>query len=236
MEQKYDQYTAEDFAVWNKLFVRQKGNLKDKACAEYLTCLETLSPVLNGESIPKFSALNEVLLKTTGWQITVVPGLIPVDQFFEFLSQKRFSASTWLRSMSQLDYLEEPDMFHDIFGHIPLLLESKYTELMELIGKLGVKYKDQPEIILKLQRLYWFSIEFGLVQNGKTVIYGAGTISSYGETSHVVSDKITVLPFNLKMIFENDFINSEIQNKYYAVKSLDQLYQSIDDLETELLV
>ena len=121
MKQHYDNYSETDHNVWQTLFERQTNNLQDKACQDYLDCLQILSPVLHANRIPDFDELDEVLGNQTGWTIEVVPGHIPVRDFFALLAQKKFPSSTWLRSMDQLDYLEEPDMFHDIYGHIPLL-------------------------------------------------------------------------------------------------------------------
>jgi len=236
MRQEYDKYTAEDKEVWNILYHRQKKNLQTKACWEYLRCLDRLDGIMNEHRIPDFSALNTYLLNENGWSVAVVPGLIPVGEFFRYLSKKQFCSSTWLRKMSELDYLEEPDMFHDTFGHIPLLLIDKYANYMEEIGKLGVKYKDNDKIVLALQRLYWFTIEFGLVESeGKSLIYGAGIISSFGESNHTQGEGIERIPFSLSAIFNNDFINSEIQTKYYVLPSMEFLYDTIYDLEKALL-
>jgi phenylalanine-4-hydroxylase len=137
MIQQYDKYKQEDHAVWKILFDRQVDNLQDKASSMYMNSLNTMSTVLNAKQIPDFRRLDDFLLAKTGWSIEVVKGLIPVDDFFELLSNKRFPSSTWLRSRAQLDYLEEPDMFHDIFGHVPLLINEEYSDLMHQIGKLS---------------------------------------------------------------------------------------------------
>ena len=165
MKQIFENYTNEDHEVWKILFERQKENLNDKACSEYLVALEEMKEVLHPNSIPRFTDLNSWFAQRTGWEIHCVPGLIPVDEFFELLAQKKFCSSTWLRLKSQLDYLEEPDMFHDIFGHVPLLSLPMYSKFMHEFGKLGVAHKDNPEIQIYLQRLYWFTIEFGLIKD-----------------------------------------------------------------------
>ena len=138
MRQNYAAYTANDRLVWKTLYSRQRENLEGKAHELYLECLELLTPVMNEDLIPNYDDLNTVLLETTGWSIHVVKGLIPVEEFFELLAQKKFPASTWLRTMEQLDYLEEPDMFHDIFGHVPLLMDERYAQFMHDFGKHGV--------------------------------------------------------------------------------------------------
>jgi hypothetical protein len=131
----------------------------------------------------------------TAWKIEVVPGLIPVDDFFELLAQKKFCSSTWLRKMEQLDYLEEPDMFHDIFGHIPLLSNALFSDFMQKFGKLGVAAKGDDEQILKLQRLYWFTIEFGMIGSDDPKIYGAGICSSFGETNRSINKTISKVQY-----------------------------------------
>ena len=234
MKQQFEKYTAEDFKVWETLFSRQLENLKDKSAAKYLTCLNSMSSVLYPDSIPRFDDLNSVLEENTGWTLEVVPGLIPVKDFFELLSQKKFCSSTWLRSMDQLDYLEEPDMFHDIFGHIPLFMDQEYADFAEKIGKLGVMYQNSEEILTELQRIYWFTIEFGLIHGVKTEIYGAGIMSSFGETNLIYGGENEILPFNLDEIISTDFCNSEIQTKYFILDTFQGLYDAIDLYEVSL--
>lgn len=229
MIQDYSKYTQEDQDVWNILFERQISNLSDKVCPEYLDCLNTFKSVLNSNSIPRFNELREVLGDSSGWGLEVVPGLIPVEEFFQLLSEKKFCSSTWVRSRDMLDYLEEPDMFHDVFGHTPLILNERYADFMHEFGKMGVRFGHDPEAVLKLQRLYWFTIEFGLMRtNGETTIYGAGIASSFGETNHVYEDQIEVLPFDIESVMNNVFINSEIQTRYYYIGSLEELFNLVE--------
>ncbi len=235
MTQDYSKYNSEDFKVWKTLFDRQVKNLQGKAHPEYLNCLDKLSDVLNPNKIPNFDELNEKLLEESGWSIMVVPGLIPVDQFFKLLSEKKFCSSTWLRKMSQLDYLEEPDMFHDIFGHIPLLMNPEYAKFVQQFGALGVEYGHNKIVEKQLQRLYWFTIEFGLIKMEEaTRIYGAGIISSSGESNHIFEDDINISPYDVEKVLNNDFITSEIQTQYYEIDSFEQLYLSVGELEKSL--
>jgi len=230
MKQNYNNYTKEDQEVWGILFKRQVTNLRDKACREYLDCLSEMNDVLHAKRIPEFSELNAVLTHKTGWSIEVVPGLIPVDDFFKLLAQKKFCSSTWLRKKSQLDYLEEPDMFHDIFGHIPLFMNDIFADFVYRFGLLGMKHLNNPTILTQLQRLYWFTIEFGLF-NQKNSIYGAGIISSFGESNHIFNDNIEVIPFDIRKVLKQDFVNSEIQQLYFSINSFDELYNSISEAE-----
>ncbi len=234
MKQQFENYTAEDFKVWKTLFERQAKNLKDKSCKEYLDCLNELKPVLNSESIPRFEELNRVLTNQTGWTIEVVPGLIPVADFFELLSKKKFCSSTWLRSMKQLDYLEEPDMFHDIFGHIPLFMNKAYGDFAQKMGQIGMRFKDSEEVLIELQRIYWFTIEFGLLKGNKPMIYGAGIMSSFGETNFVYESGVEIIPFTIEEVVKTYFCNSEIQTKYFLLDSFEDLYQSLDRYAEDL--
>jgi len=234
MKQEYSKYTSEDFKVWKMLFSRQMENLKSKSCKEYLESLTLMTAVLNENEIPKFDALNQLLHKTSGWSIEVVPGMIPVQDFFELLAQKKFCSSTWLRSLKQLDYLEEPDMFHDIFGHIPLFMNQEYANFAQKLGVLGAENKGNSKLITQLQRIYWFTIEFGLVKEDSTKIFGAGIISSFGESNFVYSKKPEIKPFNLEEIINTDFCNSEIQTQYFELKNLKELYLQFDAFAEEV--
>ncbi len=151
MNQHYEHYTKADQEVWKLLFTRQAENLANKACREYLRALEVLEPVLNANAIPRFPELDSVLMRTTGWTIEVVPGHIPVNDFFDLLARRRFPSSTWLRNKEQLDYLEEPDMFHDIFGHIPLLVDPSYADFMLISGVFS-------SLRLFVHFVHWFSL------------------------------------------------------------------------------
>ena len=233
MKQHFNNYTTEDMEVWQTLFKRQVSNLKTKGSKHYLDCLNQMAPVLSEHSIPYFEDMNHFLMANCGWQIEVVKGLIPVDEFFELLANKRFCSSTWVRSKAQLDYLEEPDMFHDIFGHIPLLLNPQYARFTQRLGQLGVRFKDSPYILTQLQRIYWFTIEFGLIlEDGKAKCYGAGLISSFGETNHVFNDDITIEPYNISEVVDQVFTSDEIQNRYRLIDNFDALFESIEALET----
>lgn len=233
MKQQFEKYTAEDLAVWSTLFERQIENLKHKASRDYLEALESMNAVLNPYELPHFGKINEWFSKHTGWEIACVPGLIEVDEFFELLSEKKFPSSTWLRSKDKLDYLEEPDMFHDIFGHIPLLSNPGYSRFIHQFGSLGKAHKNNPEILLQLQRLYWFTIEFGLISEGDELrIFGAGIISSFHESVSSLSDSGEVVhhPFDAEQIIQTNFCTSELQQNYFVLDHLAQLEQTIQIL------
>ena len=233
--QDYSAYASADYAVWRKLATRQLTALKKVACKDYNGCMKALYPTLSPDHPPRFTDLNRVLSAAHGWSIKVVPGLLPVDEFFVLLSQRRFCSSTWLRNQDQLDYLEEPDMFHDIFGHIPLYLNADYAEFARKLGALGVKFKDDEEKVIQLQRIYWFTIEFGMIYEGDNKdlkVYGAGICSSSGETKHIYENpKVEVIPFDLDEVITQDFISTEVQMKYFAINSFVQLWEVIEELE-----
>jgi len=242
MKQDYSKYTKEDHEIWKILFDRQLLNLEGKASPEYLEAISELYPHMNNSEVADFRKVEQALTKT-GWTIEVVEGLIPVEDFFQLLAQKRFCSSTWLRSRAQLDYLEEPDMFHDTFGHIPLLMNETYAAFMKKFGELGVKYLDDDRALTALQRLYWFTIEFGLMKGAqkdglntqKPQIYGAGVLSSYGEVNHIYDNpKVEVLEYDTEAIAHNHFVNSEIQMRYYLINSFEQLFDSLDDFDLML--
>lgn len=233
MIQQYDQYSPENHEIWGLLFARQEENLQDKACTEYLECLANLKDAHHAGAIPEFRELSGKLWAATGFTIEVVKGLIPVDEFFELLSRRRFCSSTWIRRRDQLDYLEEPDMFHDIFGHVPLLMNPTYADFMQQFGALGVKFQGSPAAVDMLERLYWFTIEFGLImEGGRAKIYGAGIASSYGEARQVASGAgITVKPFDIEEIMLKSFRKDVMQTEYYAIESFQQLWESLGKAE-----
>ena len=231
MQQHYDQYTTEDHAVWQILFERQVKNLQGKACDLYLDKLEALAPALQAKAVPRFDDLNAVLLSATGWQIQVVPGLIPPADFFALLADRRFCSSTWLRTRAQLDYLEEPDMFHDIFGHVPLLMDTGYADMMQQIGELGVAAAHDPEKLDEIERLYWFTIEFGVLQRGdERQIYGAGILSSFGEAKEIVEPEAIIKPWDVKELMQTPFDKSMIQPYYYGLPDWETLPKVIAEI------
>lgn len=232
MKQQFEKYTPEDLSVWSLLFERQVKNLEQKACSAYLESLEMMHEVLNPSELPNFDRINQWFKQHTGWEIYCVPGLIEVEDFFDLLAEKKFPSSTWLRSKDKLDYLEEPDMFHDIFGHVPLLCNPAYSNFVHAFGKLGKQLKGNPERITELQRLYWFTIEFGLIsEQDELRIFGAGIISSFHESISSLSSKgVTHLPFNLDHTIQTDFCTSELQQTYFVIDHLEQLETAVQTL------
>jgi phenylalanine-4-hydroxylase len=230
MIQNYIDYTEEDIVVWRTLFERQMATLQDKACLEFLFALEKMKELINPNSLPQIEKINDWFKTSTGWTIENKPGLIPVDEFFESLSQRKFYTTSRLRKMDLLDHLEEPDMFHDIFGHIPLLSLTIYSEFMFKFGQLGVQFKHNPEKQHQLMHLYWLTIKFGLINQFGLKIYGAGIISSFKESKNSISKKSKHIPFDIETILESSFKSDGIKNTYFVINSFEELFDIILDL------
>jgi phenylalanine-4-hydroxylase len=234
MTQEYSAYTPEDFEVWSILFNRQIEQLKPIASIAYLEGIKKVN--FSADKIPNYSDTNILLRNLTGWQIHVVPGLIDNRTFFELMENKSFCASTWLRKQEQLDYLEEPDMFHDIFGHIPLLSNQAVCHFLEELARIALRFVENEEAIEYIARLYWYTVEFGLIrENGKLKIYGAGILSSSGESIYSTqSTHPQRFNYNVSQIFETPFIKDHYQEQYFIVDSYQQLFNSIPEIEREL--
>lgn len=234
MKQQYSSYAPEDFEVWQILFNRQIAQLKPMASIAYLEGIEKVN--FSADKIPNYLDTNMLLNKLTSWQIHVVPGLIENRPFFELMKNKRFCASTWLRSREQLDYLEEPDMFHDIFGHVPLLSNQSVCHFLEELARIALRFVDNEEAIEYIARLYWYTIEFGLIrENGQLKIYGAGILSSSGESIYSIeSPHPQRFSYNTRQIFDTPFIKDHYQEQYFVIDSYQQLFDAIPEIEQEL--
>lgn len=228
--QNYQEYTVEDFEVWQILFHRQMQTLRPHVSAAFLEAMDLIQFTEN--RIPHFGETNNILATITGWQLRVVPELCPAPEFFSRLSQRQFTATCWLRSLRQLDYIEEPDMFHDVFAHGPLLANKSYAAFFEKLGNLAIRFLDDEATLLQLTRIYWFTIEFGLIlEYGVEKIYGAGIISSREETAHVLSSASVKKSFDIEMVMQHDFRTDTLQDTYYIVESFTQLENVLDILE-----
>ena len=227
--QIYKNYTREDYKVWKILFNKRLENLQGIVAEEFLIALKNLD--FKAEKIPNFVEINNILRSTTGWSIKTVPNISPPEEFFSFLSMKKFTATCWLRSIDQIDYLEEPDMFHDVFAHVPLLSNKDYTNFFKEMGEIAVSVIEEPKKLEKLQRIYWFTIEFGLIKkNNDFKIYGAGIISSDEESKNVLSKKSKKLEFDVKKVMNQPFRIDVVQDTYYYINSFEQLISSIAEI------
>ena len=224
MKQQYELYTAENHEVWSILFGRQMENLKGRANAAYLEGIELAG--FEPERIPKFSEVNERLARLTGWSIYEVPGIVADDHFFELLAEKKFPATTWIRKMSELEYLEEPDMFHDVFGHVPLLVNQPYVDFLQGISRIALKHIKNPWAVELMSRLYWFTIEFGLLNTPDGLrIYGGGILSSPGETRYALeSDVPERKVFDAVDVLRTPYRIDIMQPIYFMIERIDQLF------------
>ena len=233
MKQEYEKYTAEDQGVWKILFDRQMPNLPAAATKEFMTGVARVG--FNANSIPNFEETNQVLKALTGWEIYAVPGIVADDLFFELMANRKFPATTWVRKMSQLDYLEEPDMFHDVFAHIPLLTNQAFVDFLQAISQFGQEWIDDEWAIHLLSRVYWFTIEFGLIrENGEVRIYGAGILSSAGETKHALSTVPEHFEFDVDKMLDTPYRKDIMQDKYFIADSYEQLYESLPEIKEKI--
>jgi phenylalanine-4-hydroxylase len=231
MQQIYDHYTPNDFHVWKLLFDRQILNLPSAASKAYLEGLDIVNFV--PDEIPKFDATNRILNEKTGWQLAVVPGIVPDYTFFELMSHRCFPATTWLRKLEELDYLEEPDMFHDVFAHVPLLTNQAFVDFLEALSNIGLQYVGNEYAIELLARIYWFTVEFGLIREPNGLrIYGAGILSSAGETRFCLSDTPPKHDFDVRLMANTPFKKDVFQERYFVIESYDQLYHSIPEIQS----
>jgi phenylalanine-4-hydroxylase len=226
VRQIYSNYTSEDFEVWKILYDRQMKQFPTHACTAYNEGLKTAH--FETGIIPDFNETNQILKETTGWQLAVVPGIVPDYTFFELMANKRFPATTWLRKMEELDYLEEPDMFHDVFAHVPLLTNQHFVNFLEELSKIGLLYVGNDYAIQLLSRVYWFTVEFGLIQEATGVrIYGAGILSSHGETKFSLSEEPPKHAFDIEHMLDTPYRKDMMQTEYFITESYEQLYNSI---------
>jgi len=229
--QGWSRYTAREHAMWDRLFDRQAKLLPGRVAPEFLDGLDVLR--MSKPGIPDFEELSERLMKATGWQVVAVPGLIPDDVFFDHLANRRFVAGNFIRTPEQLDYLQEPDIFHDVFGHVPLLASPVFADYMQAYGLGGQRAKDGG-VIEKLARLYWYTVEFGLIRNGPDdlKIYGAGIVSSYGETIFSLDDPSpNRLGFDVRRLMRTKYRIDDFQQNYFVIDSFEDLLQQT--LETD---
>ena len=227
VEQPWDAYTAIDHQVWRTLFRRQREVLVDRACDEFFTSQQEMG--IGEEAIPKFAELNKQLRAKTGWELIGVQGLLPELDFFEHLANRRFPVTWWIRTPEQLDYLSEPDLFHDLFGHVPLLMNPVFADYMQAYGRGGVKaHGIGPEALAQLTRLYWYTVEFGLIDTPKGLrIYGSGIVSSSGESVHCLeSPAPNRLGFDLLRVMRTRYRIDTYQKTYFVIRSFDQLFEA----------
>jgi phenylalanine-4-hydroxylase len=222
ISQDWAHYTAEDHATWDMLFARQSAMLPGRASNAFLRGIDVLK--LSKPGIPDFAELSERLAAATGWRVVAVPGLIPDDVFFDCLADRIFVAGNFIRRPDQLDYLEEPDVFHDVFGHVPMLADPVFADYMVAYGK-GGQRAGSLGALKRLARLYWYTVEFGLVREaGALRIYGSGIVSSHGESLFALDDPSpNRISFDLKRVMRTDYRIDDYQQTYFVIPSFDDL-------------
>jgi phenylalanine-4-hydroxylase len=228
--QDWGRFTPAEHAVWDTLFARQSALLPGRASAAHLAGLDVLR--LSKPGIPDFAELSERLHRLTGWTVVAVPGLVPDDVFFTHLANRRFPAGNFIRRADQLDYLEEPDVFHDVFGHVPLLSHPVFADYMQAYGEGGLRSLGLGALH-RLSRLYWYTVEFGLIrEDGNLRISGAGIVSSFGESRFALdSDSPNRIEFDLRRILRTRYRIDDYQQSYFVIDSYDQLLRTTLDTD-----
>ncbi|KAF7783461.1 phenylalanine-4-hydroxylase [Pseudoalteromonas rubra] len=221
-EQGLIEWTEEENQIWSELVARQLECIKGKACDEYLEGLQKIN--LPHDRIPQLHELNEALERETGWQVAPVPALIDFDEFFRLLANKQFPVATFIRSREEFDYLQEPDIFHEIFGHCAMLTNPAFAEFTHRYGQLG--YAAEKKDRVYLARLYWFTVEFGLMQTDDGLrIYGGGILSSPGETQYVYSGEPEIKPLEVLDVLRTPYRIDIMQPLYYTINAIDDLFE-----------
>ena len=224
VDQPWETYSRADHETWATLFRRQREILVDRACREFIDNQQRFG--MTPDAIPRFDDLNEVLAKTTGWKLVGVEGLLPELTFFDHLANRRFPVTWWIRKPDQIDYIAEPDLFHDLFGHVPLLLNPVFADYMQAYGRGGVRaHGIGGDALVNLTRLYWYTVEFGLIrQDDGLRIYGSGIVNSKGESIHCLeSPAPNRIGFDLTRIMRTRYRIDTYQKTYFVIDSFDQL-------------
>ncbi len=225
--QDWHAYTADEHAIWSRLFARQSDLLPGRASALFLAGLDRFRMAATG--IPEFKRLNDILRAATGWQVVAVPGLVPDDVFFAHLAARRFPAARFIRRADQLDYIEAPDVFHDVFGHVPMLLDPNYGDFMQAYGRAGIA-ADGVGLLKRLARLYWYTVEFGLMSTPAGLrIFGAGIVSSPAESVFALDDPSpNRIRFDLKRVMRTNYRIDDFQETYFVIDDTAALIDAVN--------
>jgi len=225
IDQDWVSYSAAEHDRWDRLFRRSRAVLQDRACDEFLTMMDTLA--LSQSGIPDMAKLSDRLEKITGWRIVPVTDLVPDDVFFDHLANRRFPAGAFIRSEEEMDYLEEPDIFHDIFGHVPLLANPVYADFMQAYGKGGQRAMRLGRLA-NLARLYWYTVEFGLIRTRNGLrIFGAGIMSSTTESVFALeSGSPNRVAFDLERVMRTKYVIDDFQQTYFIIDSFEKLLEA----------
>jgi phenylalanine-4-hydroxylase len=229
IRQDYAAYTQEQHAVWAELVERVYPELEKHAAREYLEGFEIIG--LQRDCLPHLGSISARLEPRTGWNSTPVSGFLPAPAFFEMLATRRFPTTTWLRSKDSLEYTPEPDIFHDVFGHVPMHAHAVFAGFLERYGRVCAAAQDE-NVLEKLGRIFWYTVEFGVIrQRGEIKAYGSGIISSHGECSNVMSGGCAIRDFTLDEVLRTPVKVDELHKLLFAVESFDQIYDAMDEAE-----
>lgn len=229
----YIDYSDEENGTWKILYERQTQIIQERACKAFLQGLEVLD--MSKHAVPQLPDINDTLTKLTGWQVERVPALIGFERFFELLANRKFPAATFIRRREELNYIREPDIFHELFGHCPLLTNQSYADFSQHYGQLGLAASKKDRAMLA--RLYWFTIEFGLVrEDNKLKIYGGGILSSTEESCYSLeSDKPLRKPLDVIDVFRTHYRIDQLQKNYFIIEQLADL-QTLTTINLKRLI
>jgi phenylalanine-4-hydroxylase len=227
IDQGWESYTAEEHGIWKVLYERQSKLLPGRACDEFVQGMHDLT--MDTDRIPDFRRLSDELEKRTGWRVVAVPGLVPDEVFFDHLANRRFPAGQFIRKADQLDYLEEPDVFHDVFGHVPMLAHPVFADYMQAYGKGGLRAQGMG-VLAHLARVYWYTVEFGLIRGREDLrIYGSGIASSFTETSFALDDPSpNRVRFDLERVMRTLYRIDDFQETYFVIDDFEELLALAD--------
>ncbi len=232
VQQDWSAYGAEQHAVWAELVGRRMPQIREHACEEYLQGFEQIG--LREDMIPDLAEVNRRLRPLTGWSAAAVSGFLPAAAFFEMLAGKKFPTTTWLRGRDSLEYTPEPDIFHDVFGHVPMHAHPVFADFLQHYGQVCAALTDE-DALERMGRLFWFTVEFGVIrQKGAVKVYGSGLISSHRESSFVIAGGPEIRDFDIDQVFNQAFSTSEMQRVLYAVESFEQIYEATHEAERRI--
>jgi phenylalanine-4-hydroxylase len=232
IQQAYDSYTSEQHEVWAELVRRRHAQIEAHACHEYLEGYSIIG--LQADRLPNLGAITARLRPRTGWSATPVSGFLPKEAFFEMLAARMFPTTTYIRGRDSLEYTPEPDIFHDVYGHVPMHAHPVFADFLQHYGAVCAGIQDEA-ILERLGRLFWYTVEFGLIrQDGEIKVYGSGVISSHGECTNVISGGCEIRDFDLNEILDTRVKVDEIHKRLFAIESFDEIYDAMREAERRL--
>lgn len=235
VKQEYSKYTEEDHKIWRLLCERQSKLTNDKIAKEYVDGYNKLD--IDKLKVIKIDEVSNLLEKISGWTLVPVSGLLPAKDFFEMIIGKKYPITISLRRPSELDFSEQPDIFHDICGHLPLLTNEKFVKFLTAYSALAYKYINEERLVDYFARLYWFTYEMGIInENGENKPYGAAIVTSSEEIANIQDPNIPKRPFDIDEIIFTEFTPYSIQKKYFVIDSFDDLFSCLEDLESKILI